>query len=199
MKIAIPVMAALSCVPCRAEVAARGKLDVVSRFDHEFHDQKVFKPQSVSCDRCHNFKVNPQTGKAAPEDAFEKSTFRMPFKAICHGCHVSAEASKRNAPQACFTCHRSIENLKAIKPQNHMNIGWANSHATNARIDGESCLNCHMTSQCVQCHQRRNDIDLRNHTRNFRFMHSIMARAQPHKCDSCHSRTFCVDCHLGKK
>lgn len=198
--VVLAVAAGVGASNASAEIAERGKIDVLSRFDHEEHDRKVFRPKSVSCKHCHNFKVDERTGKAIPEEALRKSSFRRDFKSICHGCHVSAEAAgKLNAPQACYTCHRSSENLRAIKPRNHMNIGWAGAHATNARIDGDACLNCHMTSFCVQCHQRRNDIELRNHSRNFRLTHSVQARAQPHKCDSCHSRSFCVECHLGRK
>ncbi len=173
--------------------------DVLSIFDHDFHSEKVYSPQNIKCSHCHNFSIDEKTDKATLTGDYKKSAFNREFKSICHECHQGAEAKNKNAPKDCFTCHRTLENMRAIKPRNHSNVAWPSMHSSDARTDGESCFKCHSTSQCVQCHQRRNDIELKNHSRNFRFMHSVAARAQPHKCDSCHSKTFCIDCHTGKR
>jgi hypothetical protein len=177
--------------------ASRATVDITARYDHEFHETRVFSPRKIQCSQCHNFSVDQSTGKSKAESGLELSTFRKDMKSICHECHSGAETKNKDAPKACYTCHRSAENLREIKPNNHSNVGWKDAHATNARTDAGSCQNCHTTSQCVQCHQRRNDIEFKNHSRNFRFFHSVQARAQPQKCDACHSRSFCTDCHLG--
>ncbi|MGK5088811.1 cytochrome c3 family protein [Bdellovibrionota bacterium FG-2] len=178
---------------------AEERVDVTARFDHDAHLDRVIKARGLSCDHCHNFKVDLKAKTAVLLSGMANSALNRPLKAICHECHQSAEAKNKAAPQECYNCHRSEGNLQDIKPRNHLNIGWAQSHATNARIDGDACMNCHTTSQCVKCHQRRNDVEFKNHSRNFRFYHSVVARAQPQKCDTCHSRVFCTDCHSGKK
>ncbi len=178
---------------------AEERVDVTARFDHDFHLDKVIAVRGLQCDYCHNFKVDPKTKTAVFLPGMSTSALNRPVKAICHECHQSAEAKNKAAPKECYTCHRSQESLRDIKPRNHQNIGWAQGHSTNARIDGDSCMNCHTTSQCVKCHQRRNDVEFKNHSRNFRFYHSVVARAQPQKCDTCHSKSFCIDCHSGKK
>lgn len=172
---------------------------LTERFDHDFHVDKVFKPQGIECSKCHNIQLDRATGKATAESALKTSAFRTTAKEICHGCHRSSEPKNVGAPQTCFTCHASETSLGAIKPPNHSNVAWKSSHAVDARVAGDKCLNCHTTSQCVKCHAQRNDIEMRNHTRNFRFFHSVQARLQPQRCDTCHTKSFCVNCHLGRK
>lgn len=172
--------------------------EILSHYDHELHQQKVFAPQGITCNECHYIQVDPTTKKARPEPGFELASVRRSFKEICHNCHQSRDPKNLTAPQGCFTCHQSIENFDAIKPQNHLFIGWNRSHAINARIDGDSCQSCHTNSQCVQCHLRRNDIIPQVHTRNFRYYHSVEARTHPYSCDACHSKSFCTDCHIGR-
>ena len=175
------------------------RVDILNRFDHEKHDAKAFKSFGFACDRCHNFKLDSKTNKLMPNEKLVNTAMRVDLKTICHECHNTGDAKYVSVTQTCVTCHRSAEDLKTIKPRNHANVAWKSAHASNARIDGENCMACHVTSQCVQCHQRRNDIEMKNHSRNFRFTHSIVARMQPHRCDSCHTRSFCSDCHRGKK
>jgi hypothetical protein len=179
--------------------AATSKFDMLLRFNHEIHNAKVFEPKAIPCSQCHNFQVDPKTKRGTPNKDFSKSAFTSSFKTICHSCHNSSEKKDQTAPQACFTCHQNIEHFRAITPQNHLNVGWARTHSTNARGNGDSCLKCHTNYQCAQCHLRRNDIEFKNHSRNFRFIHSVEARLKPQTCDSCHSQSFCIDCHRGKK
>lgn len=171
---------------------------MTDRFDHEKHIEQIFKPQGIKCSTCHNFSQEEGSKKLIPNENFSKSTFSKPLKDICHSCHRSAETTQKEAPKECYACHRNIDNLKAIKPKNHENMAWKNAHATEARINGQACMNCHITSHCVKCHLRRNDIELSNHSRNFKFFHSVQARTQPQRCDACHSKSFCINCHSGK-
>jgi hypothetical protein len=176
-----------------------GISEMITKYDHPMHIAKVFNPLNIECSHCHNFAIDKATGRAIPNNKLNESIFKLPLKEICHECHRSAETKYETAPKACYTCHRGMTNLSAVRPENHNNISWKNSHATEARVAGDSCMNCHMSSQCVKCHTQRNDVELRNHSRNFRFMHSVYARLQPQKCDSCHMKSFCTNCHLGKR
>ena len=167
-------------------------------FDHVLHENKVFSKFKIDCGHCHNFSYDSATKKIRPNKDFKKTTFSQDLKNICHECHRSAEIKYKRASKTCYTCHQSTDRLQAIVPKNHSNISWKTSHATNARVDGESCMNCHTTSRCVKCHLQQNDIEFKTHSANFKFFHSVQARAQPQRCDSCHSKSFCVNCHIGR-
>lgn len=176
---------------------ARGA-EITARFDHEFHRLKVFEPRKVQCSHCHFFSQETQGKKITLDPQFKDTSLKLPLKQICHECHQSPESQHPNAPKECYACHRSLESLDKIKPLNHKNVAWKDSHSTVARIQGDSCFSCHTQSTCTKCHLQRNDIQMNNHSRNFRFFHSVQARLQPQKCGTCHTTNFCVGCHLGK-
>ena len=171
---------------------------IMAKFDHQMHEQKVLPALKLSCSFCHNFELSAdqKTAKATP--GLASSAFKKPLKEVCHQCHNTEAGQFRAVPKSCFLCHSDRSAMQKIKPKNHENIAWKNSHALNAEVATGSCLNCHMTSQCVTCHLRRTDIEMKNHSRNFRFTHSVIARAQPQKCDACHVQNFCVTCHMGR-
>ncbi len=171
---------------------------ILVNFDHQMHEEKVLPSFGLSCSTCHNFELNAdkKTGKASP--GLSTSAFKMTVKEVCHQCHNTENPKFRNVPKSCSICHREASAMQKIKPKNHENIAWKNTHALNAEVNSASCFNCHITSQCVKCHSRRTDIEMRNHSRNFRFIHSVIARAQPEKCDTCHVQTFCIRCHMGR-
>lgn len=173
--------------------------EMVSGFDHDMHLQKVFKSNKIDCAHCHNFSIDTKGKQINLTEEASESILKISLKQICHECHRSDMPRYKEAPKACFTCHKSMENIKKIKPSNHENISWRSSHSIEARVEGEACMNCHMTSTCSKCHLQRNDIEMKNHPKNFRFFHSIQARGQPQRCDACHTKTFCTNCHLGKK
>lgn len=171
---------------------------ILSKYNHEMHEIKVFDVYKIQCTFCHNIVQTPGSRQVVLGKTISESTFNKPLKQICHGCHHNNE-SEYKAPQACYNCHDSATSLNAIKPQSHSSVDWKHSHAMNARADNQSCNNCHSSAQCVKCHAQRNDLSLKNHNRNYRFYHSIEARLSPQKCDSCHTKTFCVSCHMGSR
>lgn len=172
---------------------------ILRRFDHEMHSEKVFKARSISCAHCHNLELDAAGKKAVAVPDSSRSTFARPPRELCHKCHRGSEVVNKDAPKACYSCHVGIDQLQAIKPRNHENISWRTAHALDAKTDAASCVNCHTTSQCTKCHLSRNDVELKNHSRNFKFFHSVEARGRPHSCDGCHTKSFCVNCHMGKK
>ena len=168
---------------------------IIDRYDHEFHEQKVFKTNKIDCSYCHNFEFENGT-KAVLKPKITQSMFVKPIRELCHSCHQNAEAKYPKAPQTCYSCHRSTENMNTIKPQNHYGVDWLRNHSLNARTADNSCSTCHSNSQCVKCHIARNTVMQKNHSRNFRFYHSIEARSEPQKCDACHTKNYCMNCHL---
>jgi len=173
--------------------------EMVSNFDHQVHLSKVFKVNNIDCAHCHNFSLDTKSKviKLTPEAS--QSSLKLSLQQICHECHRSEEPKYKEAPKACFACHKTMEGIQQIKPMNHNSLAWKTSHTLEARVSGESCTNCHMTSQCAKCHLQRSDISNQNHPRNFRFFHSVQARGQPQRCDACHTKSYCTNCHLGKK
>ncbi|MGZ3721887.1 MAG: cytochrome c3 family protein [Bdellovibrionales bacterium] len=167
---------------------------ILDLYDHSFHEKSVFKQNNIECKYCHNFELN-KNNKGILKPEIGKSTFVKPIQALCHSCHRNPETHTK-APQTCYTCHRTTDNMKSIKPQNHNSGDWAHNHSLSARTADNACLTCHTNSQCVKCHVERNSLFQNNHTRNFRYFHSIEARANPQKCDSCHSKNYCMGCHM---
>lgn len=175
---------------------------MIKKFNHDLHDEKVFVPNQIKCDSCHNLEVD-SAGKYKANANLDKSTFKKPVKAICHECHKVEDKQfdakvSGNAPKSCYTCHDSFEKISVIKPENHQSTFWKSTHGAKARMDGVSCTNCHSNSQCSTCHTQRNDISPKNHLRNFRFYHSVEARMAPQRCNACHTKSYCTQCHLGK-
>lgn len=174
-------------------------VDRLGKFNHDGHLNKIFKPQNIECSHCHNYTHDANSNKVVFNDQAQFSIFKRSLKEICHECHQSDSPKHKDAPQTCFTCHSSFEDIRNVKPANHGNIVWKTTHSLDARISGDSCFNCHTTSQCSKCHFDRNDIELANHSRNYKFTHSVQARATPSRCDSCHTKSYCISCHMGKK
>lgn len=170
----------------------------LSRFNHETHEKGAFKTMQFTCSNCHNFTIVKDNVPAKADPELTNSTFRNDLKTTCHQCHNTPDSKFKEAPKECIICHSITDGTKKIKPLNHQNDSWKAVHSLSARTEGASCLNCHIQADCLKCHLRRNDIEMKNHSRNFRFTHSVEARSQPHRCDACHTQNFCVKCHVGK-
>lgn len=167
------------------------------KFDLKFHKlHQQIDEEKFKCTFCHN--VNEIPNKKTFEIKENAKTFVKPLSDICHECHRERRSGFEKAPATCFTCHKSFDALKNIKPQNHQLVDWKTAHGLRARLEGQACFSCHTNSRCVQCHAQRNDVKMRNHKRNFLFFHSIQARMEPHRCDTCHTKNECTKCHLGK-
>jgi hypothetical protein len=168
---------------------------ISSKFDHQFHVTNVFAKNNFQCSQCHNLE-NTNNGKLKATDLLESKTFKLSTKEMCHQCHQGS--AYPSAPKECFTCHDTSERLQNIKPLDHQNINWkSGAHAGLARADSGSCMNCHTNNQCIKCHTSRNSVINQNHSKNYRYFHSIEARMNPAKCATCHTETYCIRCHLG--
>ncbi|MBI4212215.1 MAG: hypothetical protein HY540_06210 [Deltaproteobacteria bacterium] len=150
------------------------------KYDHEMHNS-FFESAEVSCEMCH-----------ADPDSYgnRKKVNRLG----CHRCH-NDPAPILPANPDCMLCHEA----GIPKPQNHK-TRWIAKHGSISKQAPETCKQCHPSTMfCMDCHKRRDTVQERMHTRNFRFYHSVEARANPRKCDSCHRVSFCQDCHAGKE
>lgn len=194
------LFAAASLAACRGLGSAGGVLqqrasptdnstaDARRSFDHRRHEA-AFGAAGVLCIDCHRF--DQSIGTADPAAARAISAHGLnPGSGACHGCHLDGVGATA-APNACSTCH---DNLAPLLPDDHR-IAWMRVHASAARNDPARCETCHRQAQCIDCHQRRDDIQTRVHDRNFRFTHSIIARANPMQCGSCHRPDYCSNCH----
>ncbi|MBV2167995.1 MAG: hypothetical protein KUL82_04730 [Bdellovibrio sp.] len=167
---------------------------LIQKFDHQFHETKVFSQNKIKCSDCHNLEES-RDQKMTPLEALARTTFKKSIKQICHDCHQGEKFP--TAPKACYTCHDTQDRMLNIKPLNHQNAVWKSQHATQARADSSQCVNCHSVNQCSKCHSARNPVTNTNHSRNYKYFHSIEARMSPQKCDTCHNKSYCVRCHLG--
>ncbi|MDO8520085.1 MAG: hypothetical protein Q7T11_07990 [Deltaproteobacteria bacterium] len=148
-------------------------------YDHEMH-MTFFEAASVACETCH-----------ADPDSFGDRSKVNPVG--CHLCHNSA-GPIIDANKPCTVCHDG----GAPKPPSHKS-GWKSKHQIYAKLNAESCTQCHTDPQfCLNCHKRRDTVLQTMHRRNFRYFHSIEARANPRKCEACHTVSYCQDCHAGR-
>jgi Cytochrome c7 and related cytochrome c len=134
-------------------------LEMSIRFDHDMHLEKVFQPNSISCNHCHNFETSPHSREIHFNESTQKSILKLTHKQICHECHQSPLPQYNAAPKSCLTCHRTMEGLAKVKPLSHESSSWKSNHSTEARVSGDLCTKCHMTSQCTKCHLQRQDIE----------------------------------------
>ena len=79
------------------------------------------------------------------------------------------------------------------KPDTH-NGAWLETHGQAARVDEESCLQCHTgRTSCIQCHQ---DTQPRSHTPSWvKRGHALEARWSRETCLACHNDDSCIACH----
>ncbi|MBN8538593.1 MAG: hypothetical protein J0M15_16210 [Deltaproteobacteria bacterium] len=170
------------------------RTELISKFDHQMHEKKVFQKNKISCTHCHNLE-NGKDNNLLMLSELEKFTFKKTFKQICHDCHQGDK--DKEAPKTCYTCHNTPDKLGKIKPQSHEGGFWKNQHANQAKVEGNECQKCHSQNQCVKCHSSKNPVINNNHSRNYKYFHSIEARSNPQKCDTCHGTSYCIRCHVG--
>ena len=54
------------------------KTPMVAKYDHQFHEQKVFKVYKIACTECHNLSQNNE-GKLQVTEALNQATFKKTF------------------------------------------------------------------------------------------------------------------------
>lgn len=172
---------ALFLPPAQGKKKERKEFHPFDVYDHPKHFV-IFAMNNFACDNCH-------TDPASYKDRAKINRLG------CHMCHQSLNPVVKTAPQDCNICHK--EGIP--RPEFH-DSSWLQQHQMRAKAEPKLCASCHRSVMfCVDCHQRRDNIQRRMHDLNFRLYHSVEARANPHKCDACHRPMFCTNCHQGVK
>jgi len=156
---------------------------IFKRFDHGDHKRPIQKGDA-SCEGCHGEGVL----SAAITD------IRPPPPETCHTCHNPSDAqsglfARPKAPSACTTCHETV-----LRPNTH-HVDWLQTHGTEARLSTQNCESCHRGSFCVDCHERKNNMQFEVHDRTWISVHGIEAKVDPASCSACHQQTSCLGCH----
>ncbi len=110
--------------------------------------------------------------------------------ALCRTCHETSGGG-----DDCLLCHADGEDLL---PSDHR-AGWEWFHGGEARVNEASCANCHVQSECQDCHAGDN-VRPRAHGLNYEFRHALDAKGNDMDCAACHSEPqFCAGCHLANQ
>jgi len=157
------------------------------KFNHEQHVNILFQQQK-DCFYCHKL---PDIETIVKQGGDVKITPELKIDGKCHTCHKDQATKVAKAPQSCNTCH---ENMKIMKPEDHVN-NWTELHAAPAAADSKDCESCHKQWYCESCHSNQFASDTKRHSRSFKLKHSMEAMIDPGSCDACHKVSYCIDCH----
>ncbi len=156
-------------------------------FSHVFHLKQV----DNACERCH--KVLPEPGST------ERAAPKM---SICLECHQSDYNEGK-----CTPCHTDLRRL-ALRPVAYFSHEgeFLKRHKNSARVEPNTCAQCHEQSFCSDCHASTVATPLEFklpekldsqflHRNDYVSRHMIEAREDPALCKRCHGASFCQDCH----
>ncbi|MFC2076195.1 cytochrome c3 family protein [candidate division KSB1 bacterium] len=191
-----------ACQTCHADLDILGMAEEPEpelMFDHKSHGAM----EELTCQVCH--AGLDKTDYAGPDN--------FPAMETCSACHDGSRAD-----MSCGLCHVRSDNLR---PEDH-HESWVTGHGSTARIGDESCMICHESSRCEECHQgfrlikdNFGDFQLRSphmpslggekglvenqlqeHGMNFLYLHPIQAKGRALDCAVCHEQAeFCISCH----
>jgi hypothetical protein len=156
-------------------------------FNHVFHLKQV----DNACERCH--KGLPEPG------ATQRFTPKM---AICLECHQGDYNDG-----SCMPCHTDFRRVP-LRPLAYFSHEgeFLKRHAHAARVEPNTCAQCHEQTFCADCHARtaatavefklpeRADRQFL-HRNDYVTRHAMEAREDPALCSRCHGTSFCQDCH----
>jgi hypothetical protein len=160
------------------------------RFDHRAHLRLAeLKGQSIDC---HAGVIEGS-----------QSQQQFPPMAVCLQCHQT-DFDQAN----CVPCHRQ-EQLTRLLPRTFMRHqgAWHRRHGLAAKGRQRICNQCHMESQCADCHEQNQSLPLevrapdaveqeQVHRADYLTRHPLEARSRSTQCLKCHSPASCDGCHL---
>ena len=189
-------------------------------------NQPAVSPTMDSCLDCHPHRQQYDQGSCA---TCHKDLKRYPQKPITMFSHqgnfVTGHARPaRSSPESCATCHeqtfcadchsRTVLGPIELKFPERVDSDLIHRgdflvrHSIESRADPASCLRCHGTSFCENCHKQqgvsgRSDNPRNPHAPGFTIpnspqFHGLAARRNISSCASCHDqgpRSNCVNCH----
>ncbi len=187
------------CELCHSEIASDGRPRRVVippanlRFSHAAHARR-----NVGCGQCHGDVA--RVGLATRE--------QLPRMQGCLRCHQLDGESGGDAKGECSTCHltapsgvlrTSFASGKLEPPAWMRNAAhtadFIETHKRAAASDSAFCGNCHVESECTECHDGR--VRPRQvHPNDWISMHAAASVLDEPRCTNCHQmQTFCADCH----
>ncbi|OGQ81076.1 MAG: hypothetical protein A2289_14495 [Deltaproteobacteria bacterium RIFOXYA12_FULL_58_15] len=183
-----------NCKQCHTAARTRGTRQAhVSElgFSHQTHMERT---KETGCVTCH--------------DGIQDSTelpVAKPSMAKCLTCH---NHNQDYAQARCLDCHPSMQRLPLAAVAEFDHSGdWMARHGMQARVQADSCQQCHTQSTCSECHSRAAPAASVKiypeaverellHRGDWISAHAIEARADGDTCLRCHQDSgFCVSCH----
>ncbi len=148
-----------------------------------YHGLKISHKQhwdrGINCTFCHADVVH------GPNAA----TINVPRMEMCFKCHDGKQASKQ-----CNLCHETLGERRpsTFTPE------WVAGHRVEVSGDSKTCMRCHQTSFCDNCHKMSNP-----HDAQFMSVHADEYRRNRKRCEVCHSKadqkSLCDPCHALNK
>lgn len=111
---------------------------------------------------------------------------------FCTQCHVG-----EGVPQPVMALEPDARSLALrARPRSH-GADFPTRHATVAAASQETCANCHVRSDCLDCHQPGAASGSPGfHPADFLSRHPAAAYSRESSCSDCHNNwSFCADCH----
>lgn len=163
-------------------------------FNHKVHAEK-----KIECVTCHFSTVS-----GTMKEVGLATRYQLPKMEVCTSCHDGQRASAK-----CQTCHLADKSGRlqlsfstgALRPSQGDPFGidhgprYEFNHGRRARLERQLCLDCHVESQCMTCHDSLQK-PLAVHPNDYVTVHPIQARQDSTQCDACHRfQSFCAACH----
>jgi hypothetical protein len=215
------VMAAAGSTPEGPDTAA-----ATDRFDHQKHTALVSDcttchagitsggsafPAASVCASCHDGTTvrtvdwSPPSGGSPAGLAFSHTGHPA---LECAQCHQREGAVVRANVDNCMACHgiaehqdRTVSNCEMCHaqvpaPTSHT-FAWRTQHASEAAAAPEMCANCHVRSECLDCHRPDAASPTGGyHPADFLVGHPTAAYNRETECSTCHNPSqFCQSCH----
>jgi len=163
-------------------------------------------PEPAFCGSCHNGTVAPEIGWTPPAEhtvmnsRFDHAQHIDAAENECSDCHVEPGPSgdiKLAIVESCLDCHEQTQATVAMSSSPWHGAEWVNSHAADAAASPQTCANCHVRQDCLDCHMP----DMASgapgyHRADFLAGHATAAYSRETSCYDCHNAgSFCLSCH----
>lgn len=162
-------------------------------------------PNPTLCATCHDGSMAPAISWTPPAERgranlrFAHGEHMRAADTECADCHVEPGSGGTGIRLAvtgqCSSCHAQSE---ALRNQSVWHgSGWRDRHAAEAAASPQTCADCHVRADCLDCH--RTDAASGSpgyHPANFLSRHPAAAYSRETSCADCHNvRAFCSTCH----
>ena len=113
----------------------------------------------------------------------------------CVACHVEPAPEAVVALPSAESVAAPGVRLRRDAPASHEGAFFMEAHGTLAAADERSCVTCHESTSCTECHDA--PAGASHHPPDFVASHPAVAFGRADECASCHETTvFCRSCHV---